>query len=91
MKHGANAIECDSHARSTTFRYFGAVMQKHCFNVRPRDVGAPFKDRSQHALVFAHKEMISLIDIIRLADLHVLKDLIHSHPERPRDAERSRR
>ena len=64
MKHGTDAIECDAHARSATFRYFGSVVQKHRFNVRPGDVGPFFEDCCQHAPVFAHQNMISLNDII---------------------------
>jgi addiction module HigA family antidote len=63
MEHGADAIERNSHARSTPFRNLGAVVQEHRFNVRPRDVGAFFEDGCQHALVFAHLIMISAIDI----------------------------
>ena len=63
MEHGTDAIECDAHARSAAFRDFGAVVQKHRFDVRPGDVGALFEDCSQHALVFAHQNMISQNDI----------------------------
>jgi hypothetical protein len=38
-------------------------VQKHRFDVRPGDVGALFEDCSQHALVFAHQNMISQNDI----------------------------
>src|ERR1017187_7196496 len=63
MEHGTDAIECDSHARSAAFGYFGSVMQEHRFNVRPSDVGASFEGGGQHALVFAHENMISINDI----------------------------
>src|ERR1035441_5637689 len=63
MEHGTDAIECDSHARSAAFGYFGSVVQEHRFNVRPSDVGASFEDGGQHALVFAHENMISINDI----------------------------
>ena len=69
MEHGADAIERDADARSTAFRNFGSVVQKHRFNVRPGDVGAFFEDGCQHALVLAHQTMISRIDIrLRLLD-----------------------
>ena len=54
MEHGTDAIECDAHARSAAFRYFGSVVQKHRFNVRPGDVGASFENGCQHTLVLAH-------------------------------------
>lgn len=63
MEHGTYAIECDAHARSAAFRDFGSVVQEHRFNVRPSDVGAFFENCCQHALVFAHKIMISNFDI----------------------------
>jgi hypothetical protein len=63
MKHGTDAIECDARSRSAAFRYFGSVVQKHRFNVRPGDVDAFFEDGRQHALVFAHQLMISKNDI----------------------------
>ena len=63
MKHGTDAIECDAHSRSAAFRYFGSVVQKHRFNVRPGDVDAFFEDGCQHALVFTHQLMISKNDI----------------------------
>ena len=64
MEYGTDAIDCDSHARSAPFGYFGSIVQEHRFNVRPGDVGAFFEDRCQHALVFAHEDMVSEIDII---------------------------
>ena len=63
MEHGTDAIECDAHARSAAFRNFGSVVREHRFNVRPGDVGAFFEDGCQHALVLAHKIMISNSDI----------------------------
>ena len=63
MEHGTDAIECDAHARSAAFRNFGSVVREHGFNVRPSDVSAFFEDCCHHALVFAHKSMISKSDI----------------------------
>ena len=63
MEHGTDAIECDAHSRSAAFRNFGSVVQEHRFNVRPGDVGSFFEDGCQHALVLAHKIMISKSDI----------------------------
>jgi hypothetical protein len=63
MEHGTDAIECDTYARSAAFGNLGSIVQKHGFDVRPGDVGAPFEDRCQHALVFAHENMISKSDI----------------------------
>ena len=65
MEHGADAIERDADARSTAFRNFGSVVQKHRFNVRPGDVGASFENGCQHTLVLAHQTMISKNDIAR--------------------------
>jgi hypothetical protein len=38
-------------------------VREHGFNVRPSDVSAFFEDCCHHALVFAHKSMISKSDI----------------------------
>ena len=63
MEHGTDAIQCDADARSPSLRNFRAVVQEHCFHVRPGDVGAFVEDRRQHTLVFTHKTMISKNDI----------------------------
>lgn len=55
MEHGASAVECDSHARSTALRNFRSMVQQHGFNISPGDVGSLLENGFQHALVFSHR------------------------------------
>ena len=63
MEDRADAMERDAHARSPAFRNVRPEVEQHRFHIRPGDVGSLFEDRFQHALVFAHQTMISVVDI----------------------------